>query len=240
MQTKTAAAKAWLKSHGIPVVVAFVLGALACHFGGPAAAAEPPPIETRIVHAIGVLDGNAEAFTKSGKPRVKAIERLLGTDISAAQRDAGWKAYRAGEKPAECPVCAEPDPNLQAKLDAAIEAFATASAEKADLRANLDATTAAAEKQRKRAEAAEAKIDSARDEAREARWQADARVREANARAAKATALAKAAESKTADAIAGRSVCAAERAVLAADKSWTAGSVREKARKLLDCLAVGE
>ena len=231
-KSKKTAVKEWVKAHGIPVVIAFVLGALACHFGGPANAAEQPSLETRIVHAIGVIDGNAEDFTKAGPPRVRSLKRVLGFDVTAAQRDAAWDAYQARALPAE--------PALQAKLDAALEAFAVVSADKADLRANLEATTAAAGKQRARAEAAEAEVDRARGEAREANWRATNRVREANRRAATAEAAAKLAEAKTAALMSGLPVCSDERAVLAADESWRASSVRAKARKLLDCLAVGE
>ena len=54
-----------------------------------------PTAEERIVYAIGVLDGDAERFTKSGKPRVKALEALLDADASGAERDAAWATYKA-------------------------------------------------------------------------------------------------------------------------------------------------
>ncbi len=53
-------------------------------------------LEVRIESAIRSLDRNDEPlWTKSGKPRVLAIERVLGEDISAAQRDASWRAVEA-------------------------------------------------------------------------------------------------------------------------------------------------
>ena len=50
-----------------------------------------------IEHAIGILEvkGDRAAYTKAGKPRVKALETILGEDISAAERDAAWKAFKA-------------------------------------------------------------------------------------------------------------------------------------------------
>lgn len=44
-----------------------------------------------IKQAIALLDvRNPSHFTKSGAPSVEAIERLLGYDISSAERDAAW------------------------------------------------------------------------------------------------------------------------------------------------------
>ena len=47
--------------------------------------------------AIGILEhkGDRSAYTKAGKPRVKALETILGEDISAAERDTAWKAFKA-------------------------------------------------------------------------------------------------------------------------------------------------
>ena len=44
---------------------------------------------------IALLSFNYEDsdWTKSGKPRVDAVERVLKADISAADRDAAWKAF---------------------------------------------------------------------------------------------------------------------------------------------------
>ena len=54
-------------------------------------------IENRIRDAIGRLDPkNPEHFTtgRDPKPRVEAIEAILGTDITAGQRDATWAAVQ--------------------------------------------------------------------------------------------------------------------------------------------------
>ena len=36
--------------------------------------------------------GQAALWTKAGKPEVKAIEKMVGFDITAAERDAAWDA----------------------------------------------------------------------------------------------------------------------------------------------------
>lgn len=52
---------------------------------------------TAIKQAIELLDPkNPEHFTGSGVPQVKAIEQLLGYDISAADRDAAWAEVNKG------------------------------------------------------------------------------------------------------------------------------------------------
>ena len=58
-----------------------------------------PTKAEKTVHAIAIIDGNPAAFTKSGKPRVKALESVLGFGISAADRDAAWKVYREPPAP---------------------------------------------------------------------------------------------------------------------------------------------
>ena len=47
-----------------------------------------------IVSAIPALDPEKD-FTRDGKPEVKAIEELLGLDISAEERDAAFKIAQA-------------------------------------------------------------------------------------------------------------------------------------------------
>lgn len=47
-----------------------------------------------IVGAIGGLD-KSEDFTKSGDPSVPGLEKALGYPITAAERNAGWEAYKA-------------------------------------------------------------------------------------------------------------------------------------------------
>lgn len=54
---------------------------------------------TAIKQAIQLLDSkNGDHFTGSGVPQVKAIEQLLGYDISAADRDAAWGELNEGKK----------------------------------------------------------------------------------------------------------------------------------------------
>ena len=74
----------------IIIAAAFVLA--------DAVVATPTKAE-KTVHAIAIIDGNPAAFTKSGKPRVKALESVLGFDISAADRDAAWKVYQEPSAP---------------------------------------------------------------------------------------------------------------------------------------------
>ena len=50
---------------------------------------------SRIVDAIDSLAGPQD-WTKSGKPRVRSLEKILGFDITAAQRDSAHKAYKKG------------------------------------------------------------------------------------------------------------------------------------------------
>lgn len=79
--------------------------------------------QVAIGHAISVLEHTRATrpgeWTKSGKPRVDAIERLLGRDISAAQRDRAWKARKNPTPPPEAVPAIVQDPDLAAKLAAA-------------------------------------------------------------------------------------------------------------------------
>ena len=205
--------------------VAFTLAVLAL----PLYAAELP-IEQRLIHAIGVIDGNSEKFTKRGLPRIKALEYILETDISAAQRDVAWETYRNMES----------NSVLRNKLNSAIESLSIISAEKSVLEDNLETTTAIATKQHKRAEAAEAEIHNAQIQVREARWQADHRVKIAGTKTVQAQRRAQAAEAKTKAIMGGAPVCSIERANVIADNSWTASGLRKKVNKLLECLSIGE
>lgn len=61
----------------------------------PAAATHKKPsgeaLTAAIVPAINTLDaGIPEHFTRAGLPNVVAIEKVLGYDISMAERDAAW------------------------------------------------------------------------------------------------------------------------------------------------------
>jgi len=63
---------------------------------------EPPTsvTEAQIVEAIGQLDpDNSEQWTKGNKPKTDVLTDLLGTDISAAERDAAWETHQANAVP---------------------------------------------------------------------------------------------------------------------------------------------
>ena len=104
----------WVKvlTLGVALLAAgFVLGLIVCE--NPANAAEEVP-QSAIIYAIGVLDfkGDPADFTKTGLPRVRAIARVLGIGLSAAERTAAWEMYKTPEivhEPVvkyvtECPV----------------------------------------------------------------------------------------------------------------------------------------
>lgn len=68
---------------------------------GPAIAAAKPAkpegeaLMGAIAEVIKDLDQDSEEhFTKSGAPIVSAIEKVLGYDITAAERDAAWAAIK--------------------------------------------------------------------------------------------------------------------------------------------------
>ncbi len=42
-----------------------------------------------------IADLEPDSFGKDGKPAVKAIEAVLGQDITATDRDRAWTAYQA-------------------------------------------------------------------------------------------------------------------------------------------------
>ena len=52
---------------------------------------------SEVVAAIGVLvaEGNPIDFNRSGSPQVRSLEKILGYDISNAERDSAWKTYKA-------------------------------------------------------------------------------------------------------------------------------------------------
>ena len=63
---------------------------------------EPPTsvTEAQIVEAIGQLDpDNSEQWTKGNNPKTDVLTDLLGTDISAAERDAAWETHQANAVP---------------------------------------------------------------------------------------------------------------------------------------------
>lgn len=76
---------------------------------GPNPAPEPTPLLDEIVRAIGRLDrDDSSLWTRRGPPRVRAIEALLGRQITSAERDAAWRIAKRGPVPAPVP---EPIPH---------------------------------------------------------------------------------------------------------------------------------
>ena len=62
-------------------------------------AAGRDPLIARAEQLLGAIEGleegNADHWTKSGKPDVRALEAVTGfTDLTAAERDAAWALYR--------------------------------------------------------------------------------------------------------------------------------------------------
>ena len=69
---------------------------------------EPNALAWALEGAIRSLDREDESlWTRDGKPRVDALERALGYDITAADRDAAWEALQA---PLAAPLAAPPEP----------------------------------------------------------------------------------------------------------------------------------
>ena len=63
----------------------------------PPTGGKPAPTIEDIVEAISGLDPTKD-YGKNGKPNVEAIEALLGTNISAAQREQAWEIFRQDGK----------------------------------------------------------------------------------------------------------------------------------------------
>ncbi len=58
-----------------------------------AAVVKPVDLQDAIMDAIADLE--PDSFGKDGKPAVKAIEAVLGQDITATDRDRAWAAYQS-------------------------------------------------------------------------------------------------------------------------------------------------
>ncbi len=74
------------------------LGAISPDAPGAPPAGDTVPAEgsvEAIMEAINALSPTSETFwNKDGRPAVAAIERVLGYDISVADRDAAWDVYQ--------------------------------------------------------------------------------------------------------------------------------------------------
>lgn len=88
--------------HRLAVLIAAVAGIALANLAeaAPKRAGVTPAL---IGSAIAILDFNRDAgqWTKAGKPRVDAIESVLRADISAADRDSAWNAYRNPAPPVD-------------------------------------------------------------------------------------------------------------------------------------------
>lgn len=60
---------------------------------------DPGERQVMIVAAIEqlVLGGKRENFTAGGLPHTKALTKVLGWEVSNAERDAAWKALKSGD-----------------------------------------------------------------------------------------------------------------------------------------------
>lgn len=110
------------RTHPLAVFAIAIAAVAAVAFACPAdAAPDRPGVTPELIQgAIVILEFNRDdaQWTKSGKPRVDAIEALLEADISAADRDAAWKALKE-PPPAVGVVEVEPDPELLARVERA-------------------------------------------------------------------------------------------------------------------------
>ena len=190
-----------------------------------------------IVSAIAVLGFNhaPEDWTKSGKPKVAAIERVLDADISAADRDGAWDAYRAGPS----------DSELAAQARAAAQDRDAALVEINDLRHTLQDARDSSRGWQARAERAEGAIAEVRSGARAVKDRYEGMMAAAESDRDAASRLRREARSVLAEAEArergagppaGRGCRKALRGVVIdADVGWLSGNVKvdEKGRAAL-------
>ena len=59
----------------------------------PAQTQQPEPAIDDVIEAIEILSPETD-FAKSGKPKVEAIESVLGQNINADTRDKAWELYQ--------------------------------------------------------------------------------------------------------------------------------------------------
>ena len=176
----------------------------------------PDDRDACILEATAALEEGAPGlWTKGGKPRVAALRAVAGIKISAAERDAAWKQF----------------PAWKAERGA-VEQLETALAE---MRADRDAQAHELLRARERVRDLEAALADTSRALRAANEDRRGAIRRTN-RAAQDLSRA---ETKLKEMAAGVPVCGAERAVVAADDSWTARPLREKAGRLLACLELG-
>ena len=205
-----------------PMFAAAAIALAGCGFP-PATLADTPPgcvpdRATCILEAVHALEAaSVQAhWTKSGKPRVSALETVAGFDVSAAERDAAWAAYP--EWKAERQV-----------LDDLREALAGVTAERDRLVGDVESLS-------DRVADRDAALERAHRDTRTAEREAAA----ATDRASKADTRAAQAEEKARALSTGVPVCTAERAIVRTDDSWLASGLREKVTALLACLDVGD
>lgn len=205
---------------GIATVAALAAVAVSFAEAAPKRAGVTPDL---IGAAIGILEFNRDEaqWTKSGKPRVDAIERLLEADISAADRD---KAYDLHRTPV---VQAVPVAVDTSQFEARIADLENRAAEYLSANNGLKNQLSAA---LSRAEVAEGRIFTAETRAAEAKAHYDALISGArNDRATAAKLKAEAGEvlrqaearERGSGPSAGRDCRAALRTVFQSDWSWT-------------------
>lgn len=183
-------------------------------------AAGPAPPAT-VAEAIARLDRTDPAlWTRSGAPRVAAIEAVLGRDVTAAARDRAWAAHQA---------CG-PD---RARIGDLETAVATAERLAAEARAETAETRARARAERARAGEGAAEWRARARAAERAHREASARVEEMGRRAELAA-------RRAYDLAHGRAPCLPERAAVAAEIGVWLDDLDQAATRLLRCLAVGE
>ena len=169
-----------------------------------------------ILEAIDALEPGAGRWTKSGKPRVAAIEAAAGIDITGLDRDAAWAKYPAWKE-------------KRRELDGLNVALASMTADRDDQVDQLLALQASHDSLQVELQGMDAELNRAMRHAATA-----------NEGSREATRRASAAEKKLRALMGGVPVCEAERAVVAADDSWRAKTLRPKVDRLLACLEAGE
>lgn len=143
---------------GIATVAALAAVAVSFAEAAPKRSGVTPDL---IQDAIAILEFNRDSaqWTKSGKPRVDAIESVLQADISAEDRDKAWNIYRTPVVQA-VPVPVDTS-QLEADLSAATQDRDAALADVLETRRLLEAARSRADRAEGTVEEAERRAASA-------------------------------------------------------------------------------